>query len=813
MEIVLRKCLAAVLLAILVHGSVQAAENPDSSSFVIESIRILGNRRISEGTVLNYLPIQAGDSVDRERLRSALRNIYRAGFFEDVEFRRDGNVLIIIVEERPSIRNFNLSGNEEIETEELERILRSQGLAEGRVLDRSALEIMKQELTRQYHSRGKYGVNVDAIIDDVGNNQVDVSVVISEGRVAKIREFTITGNRIFSDKKLKKNLELSETKLFSWATGNDKYAREKLVGDFETLRSYYMDRGYADFKIKSAQVSVTPDRRRVYINIGVHEGEIYTIKDTQLVGEMVIPQEELERFILVQPGTIFNMALATASADFIVRRLNAEGYAFAEAQPIPELDRDTKEVSFTFFVDPGDRAYVSRITFKTSSGTNDEVFRREMRQFEGAWLSSTNLDRSKLRIQRLPFVEGVEIETNRIAGSPDLVDVEVDIEERSAGNFIFGVGFGGSSTGLFLNTSVAHANFLGTGQRVSFSAQKSEFSKLFSISHTQPYATVNGISRRLSLSYSESDRLGRDLESFSIENIGLGVTYGFPVAEFTRVSFGANPQKAQLITSPFSGSSSTLEFVSNPNHGDVFETFNFNNQVTGIGVETNILELTAGWGRDTRNRTLFADRGSQSTVGLTVGVPPGDSRYYTVSYAQRNLFPLGGGWTIATNGNIAFADFYGNSTEIPPSKKLFAGGTDSIRAFRDNFLGPRDDEVFIVSTSTGDIVRIPNPNVGQRTPIGGSFRTFLQAELFLPNFFADDPMAPPKTGRFSLFLDFGNSFRDFDSFKTSEFRASYGVAAQFLTPVGAIRISYGIPLRDKEFDDIERLQFTVGTIF
>ncbi|MCG8432588.1 MAG: outer membrane protein assembly factor BamA, partial [Gammaproteobacteria bacterium] len=403
--------------------------------------------------VLNYLPIAVGDTVDAGKLRSAMRSIYRAGFFEDVEFLREGNTLVVKIVERPSIADFNISGNREIETEDLERVLRSQGLTEGRIFDQSVLDRMKVELVRQYHSRGKYGVTVDTFVTDTGVNQVSISVVISEGHVAKIREINIVGNRAFADKKLKRTFELSTGTLFSGISGNNRYAREKLLGDLETLRSYYLDRGYADFVIQSAQVSVSPDKKGIYINIGVREGDVYTVKETQIVGEMAIPEEELRRFVLVQPNSTFSMAVATQTADLMVRRLNAEGYAFADVQPVPDLDRDNKEVTFTFFVDPGERVYVSRINFRGSSTTNEEVYRREMRQFEGAWLSSTNLDRSKVRLERLPWVESVEIDTNRVPGAPDLVDVDVSVEERSAGNFLFGVGFGGSGTGFFLSTS------------------------------------------------------------------------------------------------------------------------------------------------------------------------------------------------------------------------------------------------------------------------------------------------------------------------------------------------------------------------
>ncbi|MCG8435462.1 MAG: BamA/TamA family outer membrane protein, partial [Gammaproteobacteria bacterium] len=357
-----------------------------------------------------------------------------------------------------------------------------------------------------------------------------------------------------------------------------------------------------------------------------------------------------------------------------------------------------------------------------------------------------------------------------------------------------------------LSTSVTHSNFLGTGRRVSFDAQSSSFRKVFSVSHTQPYATINGVSRTESLQYSNVDQLGRDLEEVSTENLGLSIGFGMPIAEFTRVNFSVNPQKSELLASP-GGTVQTLSFVTNPDNGELFETFR------SLGLRFDALELSAGWLRDTRNRALFADRGATSAVRLTVAAPPGDLRYYTLNIDQRNFFPLGKGFTIGVNANVAFGKALGDTSDLPPFKKLFAGGPNSVRAFRDNFLAPRDEGQVTFDFGGATITRVADPANDSTLPVGGNFRTYVQTELFLPNFFSDDPLAPPKNGRFSVFLDIGNVFRDFDDFRSSDLRASAGIAGNFLTPIGAIRISFGVPIRHKENDDIEKFQFTVGTIF
>lgn len=785
--------LAAASMAWLMAGTpapVAAAE-----PFTVGQIRVEGLRRISEGTLFNYLPIAPGDVVDDQRLAAALRAVYKAGFFKDVRFARDGTDLVIQVEERPAIRSFSLSGNKEIKTEDLERVLTRNGLAEGRIFDRSVLEGIQLEMTRQYHGRGRYGVDIQTDVTDVGDNQVSIDIRVREGETARIRQINIVGNASYADEQLLDIFELTTPGLFTWASGNDQYSREKLGGDLEKLRSFYMDRGHADFRIESTQVSVSPDKRGVFITINIREGEVYTIKEVKITGDMVVSEAELRRFVLAAPGSTFSMGLVTTSAQFVQQRLGNDGFAFAEVTPYPELDREKREVSLTLLVEPGSRVYVDSINFRGSSVTTDEVYRREMRQFEGTWLSNAALDRSRLRIQRLPFVEKVEHKIERLPGSEDLVDVNFDIEERSAGNFQAGIGFGGTNIGGFIDLSVTHSNFFGTGNRVSVNMNSRSFSQVYNISVTEPYWTIDGVSRTVSAFYNTSESLGQDLETFSRESFGFGTSFRWPLSEYQSFGFGVTLARTDLATAVFGSSQQLYDFLVDPNHGEPYlVNQGFGSLVAGLRYDS--LVINGGWTSDTRNRAIFADRGTLRSITADIALYPGDVTFWAMKASNLTLFPLGRGFVLSMNGEIALAKPYGTSNDVPPDRKFYGGGADSVRGFRDSYLGPSYASRF-----------------GRELPLGGDLRVYLQNELLLPNFLADDPLAPPKNGRFSLFIDVGNVFAKPGEFEFADLRASAGMAATFLTPLGAMRFSFAFPFRREDTDEIERFQFTVGTVF
>ena len=481
-----------LLILSLLLPAVAAAED-----FVVRDMRVEGLQRISEGTVFNYLPINIGDSIDTVRIQEAIRALYTQGLFDNIEMRRDGDTLVVVVRERPSIESFEMEGNKDIKTEDLMESLRGVGLAKGRTFDRSVLDNVTMFLREQYYDRGKYGVEIEPTVIDRPNNTVQIRINVKEGDRAKIRQVNVVGNESFSEKDIRENFELDTANWLSWIRQDDRYSKEALEGDLEKLRSFYMDRGYADFRVESTQVAISPNKKDIFVSINIHEGEVYTISDIKLVGDMVLPENFLRAMVLAKPGSVFNLNMLTQSAEFMKFRLGEDGYANAEIEPVPELDRDKKEAEITFFVNPQSRVYVRRINFSGIDQIDDEVLRREMRQMEGAYLSNALVDRSKIRLQRLPYVERAEFDTRPVPGSPDLVDVDFDLEYRMPGQFSGGIGYSESQK-LLLNGSIVHTNFLGTGNRVALELNSGRYQKLYSLSHTDPYRTMDGVRRTVS---------------------------------------------------------------------------------------------------------------------------------------------------------------------------------------------------------------------------------------------------------------------------------------------------------------------------
>ncbi len=770
-------------------------------SFVVSDMRVEGLQRISEGTVFNYLPINIGDTVDSVRIQEAVRALYSQALFDDVEMRREGDVLIIVVKERPSIENFTIDGNKDIKTEDLMESLRNVGLARGRTFDRAVLDNVQQFLTEQYYDRGKYAVSVTTDVTERPNNTVSIKVDVKEGDRAKIRQVNIVGNYSFDESDIRENFTLDTANWLSWIRQDDRYAKESLSGDLETLRSYYMDRGYADFRVESTQVAISPNRKDIYVTINVHEGEKYTISDIKLVGEMVVPEQILRSMVMAQPGSIFNLRLLTSSAEFMSFRLGEEGYANANIEPVPELDYETKEVAVTFFIDPASRVYVRRINFNGIDQVDDEVLRRQMRQTEGAYLSNRLVDRSKILLQRLPYVESVEVENIPVAGSPDLVDVDFDLEYRMPGQFSGGLGYSDAQK-LMLNGSIVHTNFLGTGQRVALNANSGRFSTFYSLSHTDPYTTENGVSRTASVNYRDITQFTSASSDFSTESYGASLEYGLPISEFQRLSLGLSFNSAELLSS----SRSTVqaqEWVAN--NGNTFVTDSANG-VNFFGTEFDAIELILGWTYDSRNRALFANRGSRQQLFFGYAVPLSDVEFFTARYNYTKYVPLWGPWTVRLNAEIGYGEALGATTALPPYKQFYGGGPESIRGYKESYLGPRD--------SFGN-------------PYGGNVLVASQLELIIP---LPDKFA--SQARASIFYDIGNVFNtgevsftdrlgspvsyepDFDELKTS-----VGVAVQWLAPLGLFRFSYATPLNEFKGNDrfygdrIERFQFSIGQAF
>lgn len=769
-----------------------------SETWTVRNFRVEGAQRITEGTIYNYLPINIGDTIDDQRVREAIRAIYSTGFFRDIELRKDGDTLVIAVLERPSIEEFTFSGNQDIDDEQLEASLRDVGLAQGRIFDQSVLDEVTQFLTEEYYGRGKYAARIVPDVEELPDNRVRVAIEIEEGERAKIRQINIVGNTVFDDDDLLDTFELTTGGLLSFIRDDNRYSKEALEGDLETLRSYYMNRGYADFRIDDAQVAISPDKRDIFITISIAEGDLYNISDVRLAGEMVVPEEELRRLILAQPGQVFSQQLLTFSEQAMSLRLGRDGYAFAQIRAVPELDEEAKEVAVTFFVDPQNRVYVRRINFNGADNVNDEVFRREMRQLEGGYLSNQLVERSQVRLQRLPYVESVEHETVPVPGSPDLVDVEFQIEEGLPGQFGGSLGYS-ESQGIILGGNFIHSNFMGTGNRIALNLSGGEFYKVYSMDFTDPYRNMDGLSRTIQFSYQDITQFTSVASQFSTETLSAGLSWGYPISEVQGLRYGFALQQAELLTSIFS-SEQARQWVQN--NGDPLD-------IPGDGVfgtRVQSLELNMGWSLDSRNRTLFPDRGTRVSLGLNAAVPGSDVEYYVAAFNLEKYFRLPGAWRFKIKSEVSLGEAYGETTALPPFRNRFAGGPGTVRGFKESYLGPID--------SRGN-------------PYGGNLLVANQFELIIPT--------PEKIGnstRISLFYDMGNVFStggidffdklgdpiDYD-FDYDRLKRSAGLAVEWLAPLGLLRFSYAVPFNaddetDRLFgDEIERFQFSIGNAF
>lgn len=737
------------------------------SSFEIKDIEIKGLERISVGTVLNYLPVSVGDRFDESRSADTIRALFKTGFFNDIRLSRSDGVLIVSVDERPAISTIEISGNKDIETEQLMEALKSIGLAEGRVFDRSSLDKVERELERQYFSQGKYGVRVESTITELADNRVDIHIEIEEGKVAKIRRINIVGNSAFSDEELLNRFQLSPPTIFSFFSDNDQYSRRKLSGDLESLRSYYLDNGHVNFTIDSTQVSITPDKRDVYVTVNVTEGERYTVADIELTGDLVLSEEELRQLIKIEPGDVFSRRAATESAAAISERLGQEGFAFSNVNPAPKVDENNREVSLVFFVDPGERIYVRRINVSGNLKTHDNVIRREIRQMEGGWISTDKVSRSRIRLQRLGFFEEVNVETPSVPGVSDQVDVNFDVKERPSGTLMAGMGYS-QSQGFLVNASVSQKNVLGTGRQVSATVNNSSVNRVYSFSYNNPYYTLDGVSRGFRLFSRETDAGAANVGDFTSDVYGASVEYGFPLSEYDTANFSVGYENTQLNTRTGTPQS-FLDFI-NENTDDF-----------------DIYKLNAGFTHDTRNRAIFADQGVLHSISTEIAMPGSGLEYYRLRYRGLKYIPWTDSLTFLVKGTAGYGDSYGETTELPFFENFYAGGAQSVRGFQSNSLGPREND----------------------SPQGGAVKLVGNAELIFPAPFAADN----KSLRLSTFFDIGNVFADVSSFEVSELRQSVGISAIWFTPIAPMTFSLAWSLNDEPGDETERFQFTLGSFF
>ncbi|MHC9084514.1 outer membrane protein assembly factor BamA [Luteimonas sp. RIT-PG2_3] len=802
--------------AFAVPGGVQA---PVPGSFTVSDIRIDGLQRIGAGTVFTYLPIERGDTVTPTRIGEAIRALYKTGFFEDIQIGRQDNILVVTVSERPAINRLTLDGNKDIKTEDLTKGLTDIGLAEGETFDRLALDKVTQELTRQYNNRGKYSVEITPTVSRLDRNRVDVAIKIKEGKAAKIRHVNLVGNELYEQEVLTDSWESRESNWLSWYRRDDQYSKEKLSGDLEKLNNYYLDRGYIDFSVDSTQVSISPDKRDMYISAGITEGEIYKVSSVELTGDTVLPKEDVERLVLVKPEQTFSRALLELTSDSITATLGNIGYAFAQVNPIPEVNRTDRTVDIKLQVVPGPRVNVRRIVFKGNNRTSDEVMRREMRQFEGSWFSQAAIDRSKIRLQRLGYFESgsVNVETQPVAGSHDEVDVVFNVTETTSGSFVFGLGYSQLS-GVTTSIQLSQNNFLGSGNRVSVEAQRNVYLQRYAFSFMNPYFTEDGLSLGYNLWWREFDNSEFNTAQYSSTNAAMQTVLGIPITETDSISALFGIDRNQIYAWRGSSPDSIVDYI------DAFGSRTF-----------HAWRAELAWARDSRNDYLQPTRGTMQRVSLEATLPGSTAEYFKFNYEFSKYWPITRALVLNTRVEVGYGDSYGDdvfqtfcrplptepldptggstnaatnagtngcadgsqyvktlvATGLPFYENFYAGGARSVRGFRDNTLGPRES----AQGST------------YLQPIGGALKTVGSLEMFFPQ------LIKSPAARVSAFVDFGNVFKNVDTFETSELRSSAGIALMWRAPVGPISISYSFPMRKKDGDELERLQFTFGGAF
>jgi outer membrane protein insertion porin family len=816
-----RRLLALALASAL---AVPAGAQP-VDPFTVSDIRIDGLQRISAGTVFTYLPVERGDTLDQTRAAEAIRALYRTGFFEDVSLDQQGGILVVTVTERPAINKLTITGNKDIKTEDLTKGLSEIGLAEGDTFDRLALDKVTQELTNQYNNRGKYNVEITPTVSRLDRNRVDLTIAIKEGKAAKIRHINLIGNDTFTDEQILETWESGESNWLSWYRRDDQYSREKLSGDIERLNSYYLDRGYVDFSVDNTQVSISPDRQDMFLTAGVTEGEQYKVSSVQVSGDTVLPKEEIEKRVLVQPEQIFSRRLLEISSDAITATLGNIGYAFAQVNPIPDIDRENKTVGINMQVVPGPRVNVRRIAFKGNTRTADEVLRRELRQFEGSWYSQAALDRSKIRLQGLGYFETVDLETQPVAGSPDQVDVIVNVKETTSGSFVFGLGYSQLS-GVTTQVQLSQNNFLGSGNRISVEANRNRYLQRYSFSFVNPYFTDTGVSLGYNLWWREFDNSDFNTAQYSSTSGAAQMVLGVPITETDTVSAMLGIDSNEIFAFPGSTPAPLVDYID------------------AIGQRTfHTWRGQIGWARNSLNHALTPTAGMYQRVSAEIALPGSTVEYYKLSYEISKFWPLSRHLVLNTRAQLGYGDSYGDPFvrdvcfgDLPPAidddndpntrpvqpprpapsdpctaespdyrrtitadglpffENFYAGGVSSqgrVRGFTDNTLGPR---AFATGSSFSQ-------------PIGGSLQTVSSFEMFFPTLL-DTPAA-----RVSAFVDVGNVYRDIDAFDAGELRASTGVALMWRSPMGPISISYAYPIRKEDTDEVERLQFTFGGSF
>ncbi|WP_028488130.1 outer membrane protein assembly factor BamA [Thiothrix lacustris] len=741
-----------------------------AAAFVVRDIEVNGLERVAAGTVLNYLPARVGEQFNDAKSADAIRALFQTGLFDDVQLGRRGDVLVVTVVERPAIGELNIKGNNKIPSEKLMQVLKLRNISKGDTLDKAALATIQRELEEQYQGMGHYGVDIKTTVTPLERNRVAVNININEGNAARIQKVNITGNQAFSDAILLKQLESGPRGAFSipFLSDSDKYSKEKLMGDLDALNSFYRDRGYINFEITSADVSMSPDKKNIFLNVAVNEGSQYKIGNVSVSGNPGLSKEQLGQSIKLRKGEVFSQKALEETRKNLSNKLGAQGYAFTKVAATPDFDEANKQVGILLSVDQGKRTYVRRIDIRGNNRTKDEVYRRELRQVESSWFSKEQVERSKTRLERLPYVEEATIESEPVAGTEDQIDLIVTVKERSSNQFRVGAGYS-QSQGVLFNVNLNQDNFMGTGKQLDMNVDNSDVNKNYSVGYTNPYYTPDGISRGFSGYYKEYDAEAEDIASYASNRYGGSVNYTVPFSEHDSVyaSLGAEKRKIVLGTDPAERITSFVD---------------------KNGAEYTQLPVTVSYVHDTRNRTIFPTEGQRHRVSLQANVPGSDLQYQKLSYDGSAYKPITDNVTFAVKGKVGTTNTSGGLDGAPFFDKYYAGGIGSVRGFEQNSLGSQDEN---------------------DDPIGGDLTVTGTAEVQFPMPLAEDV----KGLKMSTFVDGGNVFNKNGDFKSDELRYSAGVGAVWLSPLGPFEVSYAKPLNAKDGDKEQQVQFSIGASF
>jgi outer membrane protein insertion porin family len=759
----------AALLSGLYAASASALE-----PFVVKDIRVEGIQRTEPGTVFSYLPVKVGETMDDDKASAAIKALYATGFFKDVRLESENGVLIVTLQERPAIAEIDIVGTKEFTTEQLKAGLKQTGLAESRIFDKSLLDKAEQELKRQYYGRGKYAVAVTTTVTPLERNRVAINFNVNEGEVAKIREINIVGNKDFKEKELLDLFTLTTPGWMTWFSKNDQYSKQKLAADLEALRSFYLNRGYLEFSIDSTQVSISPDKSGIYITVNLSEGPKYTVSDVKLAGDMLVPEDELRKLVKVQPGETFSREALTDSTKQIGDRLGNDGYAFANVNAVPELDKEKHQAAFTFLIDPGRRVYVRRINMSGNTKTRDEVLRREMRQMEGAWYSGAKINRSRERLDRLGYFSDVNIETPAVPGTTDQVDVDVSVTEKTTGSITLGAGFS-SSDGFIVSGSVSQNNVFGTGNQLAVQVNSGSVNKVYSLSYTNPYYTVDGVSLGYDVYQRNTDPSSLStIGNYQSSTVGAGIRMGVPINEIDGVNLGLSYEHTKL----------TL-FDTSPQR--------YQDYIADFGTTNRTVRADLGWARDTRDSIAYPTKGRLQRVYGEVGLPPGDLKYGKLSYQDQWFQPLWGDFTLMLNGELGAGGGYGGKP-LPFFKNFYAGGNTSVRGYDAGTLGPKDSDGLA---------------------LGGTRRIVGNVEVLFPF----PGLRNDKSVRMSVFADGGAAWGPgdvegrYDKLKMADLRYSAGLAVSWYSPIGPLKFSLAKALNAQAGDKEQRFQFILGSVF